>query len=325
MTSRVPVRPRSSRPYTPKSEGGISAASVTEKGGPPVSLYSLGLVAVACVILANPAVAVPAFGRQHLTTSAPLTWQNFALRTHPSPRSEFAFAEGPAFALLFGGRENATVFLNDSWIFADGRWNVLQPTPAPIARRGAMMVYDPPLRGFVLFGGYGGAPVKRYLNDTWLFHAGRWALLHPAAAPGPRRVGAFVWDPADGYAVLFSGHQGPPVGSHNVNQSGWRFYDDTWMFTRGNWTRLFPARAPAARAEPSAGYDPLTQSVVLFGGYETAPHYRGFNDTWSFRAGQWTPLAVGGSPPSRDGAAFAYDHALGGFVLEGGQNESSIS
>lgn len=273
------------------------------------------------LVLASPASSGETASVAPTPASLPATfnWSILTLAHAPSNRSEFAFAWGPGFALFFGGRFDLTTLMNDTWKFAGGNWTQLHPHRAPSPRRGAMMIFDPAERGFVLFGG---ATNDVYYNDTWLFHAGQWSRLALPHAPGPRRVGGFAWDASDGYGVLFSGHDG--ANRTGIGQAGWHFFDDTWAFQNGSWTELHPTVSPPFRAESSMAFDPVVQQVVLFGGYQTYPGYHGFNDTWTFRAGTWTERRPSGSQPlPRDGAIFVWDPALRGFVMEGGQNESN--
>ncbi len=94
------------------------------------------------------------------------------------------------------------------------------------------------------------------------------------------------------------------------------------------------AQAGPAPTLPSARYgaafadDPALGATLLFGGmwqYEISVYpYAIFeyllNDTWTLSDGKWTNLTESGpSPPARWGASMAYDPALNGVVLFGGQ------
>ncbi|HEV8049257.1 MAG TPA: PKD domain-containing protein, partial [Thermoplasmata archaeon] len=115
-------------------------------------------------------------------------------------------------------------------------------------------------------------------------------------------------DPSDGYVLLF--------GGYDALGAGW--LGDTWTFAGGNWTELFPTSSPSARSSAAAVYDPALSGVVLFGGYEYGLGSPYFNDTWLFKAGNWTQLATPVAPSDRSEAAMAYDPALGEIVLFGG-------
>ena len=44
-------------------------------------------------------------------------------------------------------------------------------------------------------------------------------------------------------------------------------FGDTWAFSRAGWTQLSPPVSPPAVSGPGMAYDPITKTVVLFGGY----------------------------------------------------------
>ncbi|PRP93640.1 Kelch repeat-containing protein [Enhygromyxa salina] len=99
--------------------------------------------------------------------------------------------------------------------------------------------------------------------------------------------------------------------------------------------------APAPRAWASGGYDPDSESLLVFGGYrlgadqgpETPPwelfgatNYE--NDLWSFdlATSAWTQLEpVGPVPSPRDNAVAFFDAAHGGLVVYGGQTFAGLS
>lgn len=87
------------------------------------------------------------------------------------------------------------------------------------------------------------------------------------------------------------------------------------------WTAVAPA---GAAVEPSArswaGAAPAGKRVLLFGGLtggfalgETTE-----DDTWSWDGANWSEVATSTAPPSRQGAAMAYDAATNTVVLFGG-------
>ena len=72
----------------------------------------------------------------------------------------------------------------------------------------------------------------------------------------------------------------------------------------------FPYRESAAVA-----YDPTDRYVVVFGGEtNTANGWVSFDQTWTYRAGDWTLLDPPQHPSARYGAAMVYD-AADGYVL----------
>jgi PKD repeat protein len=246
-------------------------------------------------------------------------WSTLSENVSPPQRGEGTFTwatfGGRQVGVLFGGRGNFSILDNDTWLFENGTWHELNLTVNPGARRGAMAAFDP-ADGYVVL--FGGSNLTTYFNDTWVFNGTAWSELAIAHAPPPRRAGGFAWDAADGYLLLFSGHNGSSI-SVDANFTP---IDDTWTFVHGRWTELFPSVQPAGRSQPSEVYDGVLGAIVVFGGDTTRPTYQGFNDTWTFRGGLWTPVPLSRAPSPRDGAPMAYDPVVGGAVLEGGHSEN---
>ncbi|MGI0053624.1 MAG: hypothetical protein ACRECR_05125, partial [Thermoplasmata archaeon] len=82
-----------------------------------------------------------------------------------------------------------------------------------------------------------------------------------------------VWDPAEGYDLVFSG---APLA-----------YPDTWAWANGSWTNLTPelGMSPPGLFESLMAFDPGTGSVILWGD-EGIHGYLAV--TWSFGSGRWT-------------------------------------
>ena len=77
---------------------------------------------------------------------------------------------------------------------------------------------------------------------------------------------------------------------------------------------------PGCTAAPA--FDPNLRAIVLFGGGSGGVDQ---NTTWEwlgFRL-NWRQLLTTQSPPAREGAGIAYDHALHRVVIFGGQNSDA--
>lgn len=83
-----------------------------------------------------------------------------------------------------------------------------------------------------------------------------------------------------------------------------------------NWVQLSPAASPPARGYPSMAYDPISQKVVLFGGYNGGY----LNDTWTFDGTTWTQIQTSVAPPPRTNATMAFDRVDRVLILFGGYN-----
>jgi cysteine-rich repeat protein len=77
--------------------------------------------------------------------------------------------------------------------------------------------------------------------------------------------------------------------------------------------------APHARVRAAAGYDPLREQLVVFGGVESDwPLDVPYGDTWIWTGGSWVSPALDRSPAARRGAAMTYDLAHRRLVMFGG-------
>jgi hypothetical protein len=213
--------------------------------------------------------------------------------------------------LLFGGH-NGTTYLNDTWEFNGTAWSRVNSTSSPSAREDAMMADDPAQGFVVLFGGEESSGLL--LSDTWRFSKGEWTNMTArlTLSPPAREAGAFTWDGADGYDLLFSGK----AGATGV-------WNDTWTFSNSTWTNItFGLVEPPKREAPAAIYDSADGFVLMFGGLRFP---KGLNDTWTFSGGLWKELPPISSPYPRFDSSMAYDpnDGLGYVVLFGGQENAT--
>ncbi|MCI4344339.1 MAG: hypothetical protein L3J87_01770 [Thermoplasmata archaeon] len=152
--------------------------------------------------------------------------------------------------------------------------------------------------------------VLNHYGSTWIYRNGTWTDLN---IPGPPRLdcAGFAYDAADRYILQFGG-----LGARGTD-------NQTWAFSNGNWTELKPSVAPPARWLTGMAYDAEDGYILLEGGERTSPSYHIFNDTWSFRGGNWTQQIPNGTanPGSRACSQLAYDSAQHGVVLFGGCRE----
>lgn len=81
-----------------------------------------------------------------------------------------------------------------------------------------------------------------------------------------------------------------------------------------NWSQLHPSASPPARGYPAMAYDPVSQKIVLFGGYNGSY----LNDTWTFDGTTWTEQHPTSAPPVRTAAGMAFDRVTRKLVLYGG-------
>lgn len=284
-------------------------------GGHPLVCASIGTLSDGC---AAHVVTGPSTGS--------LGWAKLCARNvcPPPSRGGAGMTYDPAtgYVVLFGGINNLTTAANttfaDTWIFENGAWKLLN-IPGPTARLGEYMAYDYS-DGYVLL--FGGGPYLTlngtlYYHDTWAFQNGTWTELSPTVFPSARGLGGMVWDPLDGYLLMYGGMS-----------SQTDIHSDTWTFQGGQWTNLSLARHPPPLLAPAMAYDPSTHYVLVFGGATPVPSLEFGNDlayTWSYAHGAWTNLSstAGSAPEGRILSAMAYDPAQGIMVLFGGWNTTT--
>jgi len=225
---------------------------------------------------------------------------------------------------------------------------------APPPRYDASMTYDPTLGGVLLFGGQFGGGANNTYGDTWVFTGNisspHWTLLSPGDHPSPRAGAALMYDPTDGYDVLFGGYNEPfyygdtwkfaggtwtPLRAsgpferaygdfvwdtalgYGVLTTGDGGAVDLWSFVHGNWTRLSPGTPLGGRLHQTVAYNSPDGNLTFFGG-ENFSYGSDFYDTWNYtNASLWNQLPILG-PSSRAGQAMTYDPVMGFTVLFGG-------
>ena len=237
------------------------------------------------------------------------TWTELHESTAPEPRDHSTLAWDPVdhYLVLFGG--SAGGVFSDTWTFSAGLWTQLFPASHPSARWSSSLAWDAWDGYLVLFGGCSAGTEQ---NDTWTFQSGNWTELHPSISPPARGDAALTYDGAGHQLVLFSG----------LTADWGSLYGDTWVYSAGHWTELFPQYPPQGRSDASFAYDPALGAAVLFGGQG---YYGVLDDTWWFDNGSWTMHSPDASPSPRLFALVGYDPTVDGLVLFGGSTSASTT
>ena len=239
-----------------------------------------------------------------------LVWTHVLAR-QPQGRTEpaMAYDEADGYVLLFGGQslEGTGVTLDDTWTFSNGVWTPLHPPVSPPARASSAMTYDQADGYVVLFGGFNAAAA---LSDTWTFSHGVWTNVTSAGDSPPARYSeALTYDYADGYVLMFGGEA-----------QGGASLGDTWTYSAGVWTKLYPSTAPSARVGAEMTYDSEDGYVLLFSGIPSITKAIIPADTWIFQGGTWTNItsSLTASPPGTSVAGFVDDTYDGYPLMYGG-------
>ena len=210
--------------------------------------------------------------------------------------------------VLFGGVAYGLSY-NETWEFAAGTWTQVNTSVAPSPRFSPAMAFDYADGYLVLYGGDTDPQlnVDVGLGDTWTFNGAAWMQLSPAVSPPARFPGEMAWDALDHCLVLFGGWNTTGGAAPSF------YYNDTWTFAGGTWTRIATSSAPSPRVLTALASYP--GGVLLFGGNAGSTAY---NDTWSFAGGTWTQLTVGTAPGNRTGTMMSFDPKDGCMILYGG-------
>jgi hypothetical protein len=189
-----------------------------------------------------------------------------------------------------------------SWIQADY-------SSGPSARENSGIAYDGAAGNVVLFGGASGQSIY---GDTWIWNYA-WRQVFPTSSPSPRQGTAFAYDGAAGNVLLFGGSPTAPVGAGTA-------FGDTWTWDGCNWTQQFPPTSPPARVWSQMVYDPVTRTVLLFGGTNTPDGNDSYSDTWEWNGltRTWRELQPTSHPSARTTNPMAYDPRTRTVVLLGG-------
>ncbi len=124
---------------------------------------------------------------------------------------------------------------DSTWKFSQGTWTNLNlvTQPPPVDSASYSMTFDSRTGYDVFFGGatYTGSQYFD-LNSTWSFVNAEWTNLSLSHSPSVRDGIAMVYDPKEGYVLLFGGEQ-LNTGGALVDVLG-----DTWTFNGTQWTEL---------------------------------------------------------------------------------------
>ena len=279
------------------------------------------------------------------STGTPSWTQALPAGTPPSARTQSTAiydSVNHIMTVFAGGAASKSVF-NDVWTLSNANgltgtpaWTELSPSGGgPVARSGHVAVYDSANNRMMIHGG--GLPTSTTVqDDTWILTDANgiganpaWTLLAPTDAAPYRRSHTAIYDPVSNEMVIFGG----------TSQLPQTFTDDhVFALTDANGLQSGPTWAqygPAPRAHASAGYDAVTDQMIVFGGQQTAAGSGPLNDVWSevgvVASGQvsqvgtnWVQVFPSGTAPSaRFGHSGLYDSGSNRIMFFGGATAST--
>lgn len=157
----------------------------------------------------------------------------------------------------------------------------------------------------------GGPELEIELTDPY------WQQLFPEHWPGQRIAYATAYDTARRRLVLYGGWRGQYPNIIYLN--------DTWEFDGTDWTEIQTANRPEkGRSGTAMCYVKPWKKTILFGGAGGDAGTGATDETWSYDGIDWTILGPATIPPTRVGAAMAFDENLGKVLLAGGVTVDGI-
>ncbi|HEX5050583.1 MAG TPA: hypothetical protein VFZ65_02315 [Planctomycetota bacterium] len=193
------------------------------------------------------------------------------------------------------------------------QWAEATPTPAPSARKAAVMAYDPFSDSVLLFGGFGGTGLGTMYNDTWTYDGTNWTQRAPATSPPAKFFSSVAFDLGRQVFVLYGGNA--TYTSPGTN--------DTWEYDGATWTQRFPANNPGTLGLHAMAYDSARNRVVLYGGMPGGNPIVDSNQTWEYDGVDWTLRTPATNPGRLEAHAMCFHAGLGKTILFGGVNATS--
>ncbi|MCE7735450.1 MAG: hypothetical protein GPJ54_11270 [Candidatus Heimdallarchaeota archaeon] len=196
--------------------------------------------------------------------------------------TEYLFIEKHNYLFTFGGRDISYTQYNTTRIFDfdKNEWIQVETSAIPTKRGYQSMVYDPINDHIVLFGGVAGAGSINsgsYIDfaDTWVFdfETFLWTEKTTFFSPDSRLQAGMVYDSTNNMVLLFG-------GSSAINSR--LYFDDLWALDPSTyqWSLIGKGFGVGKMGLPSLEYDASSGSIILTGGYITAPSLRFYEDTW---------------------------------------------
>lgn len=273
------------------------------------------------------------------STGTPTWAQAHPLGTSPGARTQSSAIYDPVHNIMtvFGGVGTANGVLNDVWTLSNAnglggtpKWTQLSPsgvTPSP--RSGHSAVYDTANHRMVIYGGVSGTTVVQ--NDAWILTDTNdtganpaWTQLTPTDSAPYRASHTAIYDQASSAMVIFGGDSQIPK----------TFTDDhVYVLTNANGIKSGSAWSqdgPAPRDHASAGYDAVTDQMIVFGGQQSETGLGPLNDVWSevsvVASGQASQVSTnwvqvfpsGTAPAARFGHSGLYDSGSNRMIIFGG-------
>jgi hypothetical protein len=270
--------------------------------------------------------------------------------------SAYAYDTAMRRLVRYGGTSNFNTFIESStYVYVDGRWQILLSPTRPDPRSLTTFRRDPARGTIWLFGGlseFSYGTTIDYTSDLWRYDADGWHSVKFTSGPGSCATPVSAFDTDRQLLVLVCG--GSEVWEWNGEE--WKSFtpkptpefrrfaglvydqsikktvmfggydninyrDETWTWDGAVWTKLKPSKKPNNRAQMSMWYDPLAKKTFLYSGVgrpNLDERVKRFADMWSFDGTTWTEVTKTADPGIRFGAQVTVDPRDGKVLLFGG-------
>lgn len=191
-----------------------------------------------------------------------------------------AYDSKDGYVVLFSGPESASL---GTWMWNGTDWSKLVTKGSP-----SLSYYGDHPMAFDATDGY--VVMAQAFNETcpgvsgacfrtWTYSGGNWTERTNLSAPLPPGLTRFdlAWDAVDKVVLLFGG---------SYLRGG--LSNETWAYSSGTWTELYPPAPPPSRSSAGMIFDGADGYLLLFGGLGASG--ASFADTWTYSMGKWTEV-----------------------------------
>jgi hypothetical protein len=191
--------------------------------------------------------------------------------------------------------------------------SILQSTSKkkPPSRMYHDLIFHPETETILLIGGQTVPAFATDLQDVWVY----WLEDN-------------YWEPIGIYEAvksLTTGAMSPAYDEESNRVIVLNAQGETWSFHMEelDWEVMKPSKAPSQRVGHMMAYDPNSDRIILFGGFEGKSLYTEiYDDTWAydFNSDTWTEMNPAVNPPPRIYAEMIFNSHSNKVVLWGGSN-----
>jgi len=216
--------------------------------------------------------------------------------------------------VMFGGRQAPTdksappTFLNDTWVYSNDDWTLVESAEHPPVRQFAAMAYDRTRDRVVLYGGnILNADQKTFTGryDTWEFDGAQWTQLQDATPKVAKPL--LGYDPSRNQLILLG------LDETGTTRLMFRFNAETKA-----WDSVAPTTLPTCVNDGHLVYRQETNKLLFFGGV-CATGTLAYDEGFEWDGTNWTKISWNANQFSRlAGQAVAYDTLRREVISYGG-------